>query len=237
MTLISNLYSNFETFTNVDTSDARLTDLNDSLDSALIKHVKSPGAFAFLSSGFGNSWKSSFKTENQPTEEMSNVCSYINEQIEKPIAIALSNQIKNCSVLMSTANPGTAQASVPIINAALSQFEAGAAIAATMNSSVAAAVSSGNLQSIPGIVSVALLNASDQIKIDVKVSYIKEMQRLDNDLEMVGLSQITKQRKDAWKLAENDILATKCPENIYPTEEGKKFWDTILQTIAQTVPD
>jgi hypothetical protein len=238
MTLISNLSKNFsDSFFNADKEAPELKDLSSALDAAIAAHVVSPASnSAFLSKGFGNTWKLSFKIKGQPTEEMTKVCEYINSNIQKPISNALGNQIKNCSTLMAASPPPVAQGSVPVVNAALATFPGGQAIAATMNASVASATSSGNLAGIPTAVSLALSQLSSEIAKDDAISLIQEIQVLDYQLEIQGLSGAKKMRKDAWKLANPDVLSIAAPKDIYPSTDGKKFWDAILQAIAESIP-
>lgn len=237
MSLLQNLSKNFETFTNADQQLPETKDLNDSLDFAIISHVVSPDSGrAFVSSGFGETWRSSFKLPGQPTAEMQSVCTYINSEIKPAISKALAYQILNCSVLMNGAAPPVAQSSALIVASALSKFPAGQGISTTMNASVSSATSTGNLAAIPVAVSLALNKLSTEILNDITISDVKEVQSLDGDLESSGLSGTKSQRVDAWKKAEVDILSTKVPINIYPTQEGLKYWNSILQTIAEAIP-
>lgn len=237
MSLISNLEKNFNSFSNVDRSSKELVDLNSSLDNAIKKHIVSPELnFSFVQNGLGSTWSNSFSLSDQPTKEIKDVCSYIDINLEKPISLAVSRQIENCSILISTVPPSVAQACVPIINSALATYPDGQSISSTMNSSVTSANSTGNVQLVQQAVSLALSAISKQILANQSISRSDKIKRLDFDMQTVGLIGVTQKRREAWKQTSTDILSIERPMNIYPTEDGSKFWKSIIETIEQGTP-
>ncbi len=243
MSLITNLATMFgSTFGNIEGGPGdELRDMSNALAKAINDHIAQPTANkAFVTTGFGTTWNSSYTLEGLPTDVLRSHGTHIEPFIAPILADALAFHLNAVALLMNATAPPIAQASVSVVASVLGSIPGGAAIATTMTSAVAAAVAvpgGGGLPTIPALVGTAIIGLAGLVtSLRLTPALGADMANLlDFQLQSVGLTGATNARPTAWAAISSTVLAI--PVNpALAGSLGVNFWTAILLTIMKAVP-